>query len=74
MPKKKDTPKVRYEYWRANPEKGKECWTVYRLNAIGQAWSVATYTDENVAKMMTNLLTTASSHESVHLYVDSDFE
>lgn len=63
-----ERPLVRYEYWKSNPEQGRECWTVYRLNVIGQAWSVATYFTEDIANMVAKVLTTTSEHESVHLH------
>lgn len=60
--------RVRYEYWKSNPEQGKQCWTVYRVNAIGQAWSVNTYYEESVAKTAVAVLDGLSEYESVWLH------
>lgn len=62
-----ERPKIRYKYWGANPVAGKPCWTLYGLNAIGQAWGVATYFSEEAAAAATTMLNHLSQYETVHL-------
>lgn len=62
-----ERPKVRYEYWKADPVAGKKCWALYRLNEIGMSSWVATYYSEEAAASARALLRHLSQFEKVHL-------
>lgn len=59
---------VSYEVQKSRLVRGQQTWTLYRVNANRQRWSITDYTDQAAALEMARQLTAKSHLEIVHLF------